>query len=524
MDHCSDYLSVSAQLSEELSEPRPSMAINLPPMAVNVPPSSRFASIDMGTNSFKLLIVQADPSGKFLIIDRVKDRVLLGLNSSRFISKQSQLRSLQCLQNFKQVMESNDVPFQHTRCVATAAVREAENREEFSRMVYENLGFEVDVLSGEEEARLVYLGVLQFLPIFDKQVLTVDIGGGSTEFAIGKQGRVAFGTSLKLGHVKLTQKFASNGEIAEMREFMKLTIEESGLVEKVKDCGFDVAVGSSGTIKSIENAIFNGFGTNLVYNNEVLVKECKKEWGFSRGELEGLVGMLCDDGREGENVKRERFFKRRSQFIVAGAVLLEEIFKALGIEEMEVSKYALGEGIIAETLANVYNGYNLNANARWWSTVHLATRFNGKKRMKSATECARIANNGGHLNGYDAEEVKLIALLTKHHRKKFPKYDHASFMEFSEEVRQKFRILCVIIRLSVILQQSQPVNFWKMECSHSQEGYRLAFTEVGDRSSLPATSQNVAEELGAELRQEQAYFKKVFQQELMIVVLSASES
>ncbi|KAM0994785.1 hypothetical protein FF1_010295 [Malus domestica] len=115
------------------------------------------AAIDMGTNSFKLLIVRAYPDGIFFTIGQFKE------------------------------------PLTPVRCVATAAVREAVNKAEFLECVREEVGLEVDVLPGEEEARLVYLGMAQFLPIYEKLVLGVDIEGGSTEFVIGKEGMSFWG-------------------------------------------------------------------------------------------------------------------------------------------------------------------------------------------------------------------------------------------------------------------------------------------------------------------------------------------
>lgn len=253
------------------------------------------------------------------------------------------------------------------------------------------------MLSGEEEARLVYLGVLQFLPIFGKSALVIDIGGGSTEFVVGKGGKVSFGASLKLGHVSLTEKFVKHGLVGQMREYVRLVIRESGVVEKIKQSGFEMVVGCSGTVRAIEKAVFCGYGKSDVFenNNVVLFGGCKRDWtwGFTRGELRGLVERICEGGDSGEEekVRREGMFKRRSEFIVAGAVLLEEIFEVIGIEELEVSGYALGEGVIAESLAKVYGDYDLNANARWRSVVWLATRFSSKKRMRAAAQCAGIA-------------------------------------------------------------------------------------------------------------------------------------
>ncbi|KAL5783825.1 hypothetical protein ACOSP7_008854 [Xanthoceras sorbifolium] len=550
-----------------------STTTNLP--LSQTPQQTLFASIDIGTNSFKLLIIRAYPTGKFLTITRHKQTVVLGRDLSSSpprISTHSQSRSLESLIAFKTVIDSHRIDRDRTRAVATQAVREAENQREFVELVKEKTGFEVDVLSGEEEAKFVYLGVLQFLPVFEKLVLCVDIGGGSTEFVIGRGGKIVFCVSLKLGHVSLSEKFVTCGggfEVLKMRECVKMVVEGSGLVEKVKRCGFEVAVGSSGTIRAIEKAVFKGYCQSFADNVAVL-GDCKRDWRLSRGELRGVVERLCCGAEEEESVGRERFFKGRSEFIVAGAVLLEEIFGLLGIEEMEVSGYGLGEGVIAERLVKVFDGYDLNANARWRSVVRLATRFSGKKRIKSAAQFASIAKdvfeglrkceeldndqakliaslddkdleyleaacllhniglfickkgyhkqsyriimNGDHLYGYSAEEIKLIALLARHHRKKLPKLGHASLKEFPEE---KFRILCAI---------NEWLNLQEMEFLHSHEGFKLVIREEKDRPFLPGTPQPTAEDICDELRLELEYFKSVFKQELLIVVPSGLDS
>lgn len=361
--------------------------------------SSIFVAIDMGTNSFKMLIVRAYPNGKFFTIDHLKDPIVLGRDdtpaSSPFtLSTDSTSRSIEALQKFQRVLEyhkvSNNIP--HTRCVATSAVREAVNKSEFVELVKEKTGLEVEVLSGEEEARLVYLGMLQFLPISEKQVLGVDIGGGSTEFVIGKRGNVIFSDSLRLGHVILTQRFGKNAEeVVRMREYIRLVIQTSGLIENVKNCGFKVAAGSSGTIREIEKAIFVGhLDARKNFDNLQVPGEWKRDWRLSIRELRIVVERLCSEGEE-EKKWREGFFKRRSEFIVAGAVLLEEIFEALGIEEMEVSGYALAEGAVADSLGKAYNVCDYNVNSRWQFVVQLAARFNSRKRMIDAAQCAGIA-------------------------------------------------------------------------------------------------------------------------------------
>ncbi|XP_062081874.1 uncharacterized protein LOC133788414 [Humulus lupulus] len=316
-------------------------------------PSSLFAAIDMGTNSFKMLVVRAYPDGKFFIIDHRKELVVLGREASSatttstittpfVISVHSELRALDALQKFQRVLKSYGIVYSQTRCVATAAVREAVNKWEFSKNLREKIGLRIDVLPGEEEARLAYLGTLQFFPLYDKLTLCVDIGGGSTEFVVGKQGHVIFAASLNLGHVTLTQKFGERVEkVSKMREYIRLVIGKSGFVENIKRGGFEVAVGSSGTTQAVEKAVFYGYtnGSQVLDHAAVVNGEGKRDWRLNMEDLRSVVKRLCGGGGEEENARREKLFKRRSEFIVAGAVLLKEIFEALGIKKMNVPCY-----------------------------------------------------------------------------------------------------------------------------------------------------------------------------------------
>ncbi|XVF41793.1 hypothetical protein PTKIN_Ptkin01aG0309200 [Pterospermum kingtungense] len=549
------------------------------PMANNL-----FAAVDMGTNAFKLLIVQAHSSGKFVPLLTVKEPVVLGRDSlSSTISAHSQHLSLKSLEKFSKIIQTHHVPSPHTRCVATSAIREAQNKAQFVDSVAETTGFEVEVLSGEQEALFSYLGALQFLPVFDKLVLNVDIGGGSTEFAIGSRGKVDFCLSLKLGHVTLTEQDFGDEEaerILNMREYVRKVVQESGVVEKVKNFGFEVAVGSSGTIRAIEKAVFKGYGLDFA-DKEAFFRACKRDWRFNKEELKSVVERLCKGG-EGQRVKRDGLFKGRSESVVAGGILLEEIFDLIGIEEMLVSDYGLREGVIADTLAKVFDDYDLNANTRFRSLLRLSTRFNGKKKTTSAAETASIAReifeglkkckeldnngvkltvplddkdleyleaacllhniglitgkkgyhkhsyeiimNGNHLHGYSAEEVKLIALLTRHHRKKLPKLDGASFNEFGEEAKQKFNVLCAIIRLAVVLHRNGYISYREMDFSHSHEGFKMVIGGARGQTPLPGVEQRAADNLEVELRHELEYFKKVFKEELFVKAPSFSSN
>ncbi|KAL3627993.1 hypothetical protein CASFOL_028095 [Castilleja foliolosa] len=540
-----------------------STGLPIPPSTTTTRTTSNdlFAAVDLGTNSFKLTVVRADPSsGRFLTLNRLKEPVLLGLDttttsSATTISAPSIDRAISAIRKFQYFLTSQRLRRSQLRLVATSAVREASNNSQFINAVNDSLGLNVEIISGDEEARLIYLGALQFLPVFSSTVLTIDIGGGSTEFTVGYKGNVLFSISLRLGHVILTQQFS---DIAKMRDHIFKELETSGLIEKIKEFKIDIVIGSSGTIKAIEKAVCKGYAHNVVENIGVFDEFLKRNWRFTRDELRCLLERLCDEESEmEEKVKRVDFFKRRAPFILAGSVLLDEILDRLAIEVIEVSGYALGEGMIVEMLGCLFEGFDLNANARWRSIFSLASRFNNKKRMKAATTCLTFAReifeglrksnevlgvlndrdleyldaanllhnigiytgkkgyhkqsyflimNGDHLHGYTKEEIELIAMLVRYHRKKFPKRD--VLRRSGEEVKQKFRILCTILRVACALQQCLPVNFQFMELSHNPEGSNLVL----------CVDEPLAEDLNVLMEKELEHFRMVFKQDLHILV------
>lgn len=169
------------------------------------------AAVDMGTNSFHMVVVRADKQGRFQVMDSEKETVRLGSGSPDLsvITSDAEDRALATLKRFKILAESRNAKM---RVVATSAVREAKNRRTFVRRVHDDVGLQVEVLAGMEEACLIYNGVLEALSVYNKTVLVVDIGGGSTEIILGNAGKPIYATSLKLGHVRQSEQFPSLGE------------------------------------------------------------------------------------------------------------------------------------------------------------------------------------------------------------------------------------------------------------------------------------------------------------------------
>ncbi|CAI5953321.1 unnamed protein product [Closterium sp. NIES-65] len=364
------------------------------------------AAVDMGTNSFHMVVVKADNKGRFEIEDVEKEDVRLGM-------RQAEERALAAVRRLKQIAKTRGAAM---RVVATSAVREARNRRSFVRRVLDTTGIDVEVLSGQEEACLIYLGppsdlkkvltvdiggVIEevadcghwrrvinsythsltfsyslFLPfhhlsppgppsvsqdVYHKTVLTVDIGGGSTEFVIGREGKPLFATSLKLGHIRLTEKFASGGlsksqQILEMRRYVRVLLADSGVLEAVLRRLADL-----------------------------------KDREFTLEELSAVVKKICKAKTPDARAKLPGLPEKRADVILGGAILLEEIFLAMGIEKMRVSPYALREGVIVDTLSRTFTDFSITPDLRRSSVLKMAGKFNTGLRKESAKHCARLA-------------------------------------------------------------------------------------------------------------------------------------
>ena len=177
---------------------------------------SLIAAIDLGSNSFHMVVAKAHV-GEIRILERQGEKVQLaaGIDEQRRLSEESMQRGLDCLKRFAQLI--NGLPLGAVRIVGTNALREARNRGEFIRRAEQILGHPVEVISGREEARLIYLGVSHTLPDNPGRRLVADIGGGSTEFIIGQRFEPMLRESLQLGCVSYTQRYFRDGKITPAR-------------------------------------------------------------------------------------------------------------------------------------------------------------------------------------------------------------------------------------------------------------------------------------------------------------------
>ena len=207
------------------------------------------AALDIGTNSFHLVLARSVGDERFETLTREKEVVRLGHGGGdmKELAPDAIDRGVACLRRMRGIADSYGAT---VRAVATSAVREAANAADFLRRAKEEADFDVEVISGVEEARLIHLGVLQAVPAYDERLLLIDIGGGSTEVLIGQQAEVLAARSFKLGAVRLTDRFFPGGTVSPKalracRQYVRDVL--SHFQREVDQLGFEVAVGSSGT-------------------------------------------------------------------------------------------------------------------------------------------------------------------------------------------------------------------------------------------------------------------------------------
>lgn len=307
----------------------------------------KLAALDIGTNSFHLIVVSVSSSGNFEIIDREREVIRLSEGNTgdiKVIQLQSIERAVAAIDRFNKISKSHNATM---RAIATSAARESSNRDEFIKNIFERTGVKIEVISGLEEARLIFRGIQNAVPVYDKSTLAIDIGGGSTEFILGKEGEIKFADSIKIGAVRLTQKIFPDHIITDQRveTTRKWAKEEiSKIAANLSHSEIEVFVGSSGTINNaglMIEAKQKGFKSDShILNN----------FEFTADELfEIEEEILCKNTLE-ERKAIPGLEEGRADIIPAGIIIISTIFRVLKIKKMIISGYALREGIILDSI------------------------------------------------------------------------------------------------------------------------------------------------------------------------------
>jgi len=459
------------------------------------------AAIDIGTNSFHMVVArvgEVSVAGEFIgpafeVVAREKEMVRLGSGSGdmKELSGDAIERGVVALERLVKIAAIHDAD---VVAVATSAVREAENADVFLDRAREEAGVVVDVISGVEEARLIHLGVLQAVPVFDQRVVVIDIGGGSTEILVGERGETLAAGSLKLGAIRLTRRFFRGerlhpGAVESCRRHVRSVL--APMVRDVERVGYGVAVASSGTAETVASVVNaqRGAAPPRTFNGFVM----------TRDEIGAAVGALIAAGSVEERRSMAGMDPSRADIILAGAIILQSIIDESRIDSLVFSDFALREGLLLDTFRRSVPELDRELQVSSRNSVealmtrldddpahsrhvaHLALQlFDGLKEtlgvdddQRFMLEAAALLSNVGlsishskhHLHsyyiikhadmpGFRERDVELIAQIARYHRKSKPKNSHEAYAALDESEKHIVRSLASILRIAIGLDRS----------------------------------------------------------------------
>lgn len=509
--------------------------------------SLRLAAIDVGSNSVHMVVAQADTDGAITTLWRMKEMVGLGRISfpSRRLSKEAMDRAITALARFKQAAQQRQC--EKIIAVATSAIREAENGGDFIQRVKQELGLYVRVISAREEARLIYLAARHATRMGDRPHLVIDIGGGSVEFIVGDEHRAVMLESRKLGASRMTAQFIKSDPISaeDQKKLLKHYDEIlSPLSEAILSHKPIKTLGTSGTLESIAAMCGSPVTSNGHGETSAVIE---------RAKFEDILAKLLKSDTKDRSGMRGLDDQRRDQ-ILAGAMLVNELFKRLHLRRIEICGAALREGILLDYLARHLPEMTIRREVpdpRRRSVIDLARRCDWHKTHSEhvAKLCLElyddlrqlhglggierelieygallhdigwhIGRNGHHkhsmyliangdLKNFTEEEITVIANIARYHRKAEPKKSHDSYTSLSSWGRRVVDVGASLLRLADGLDRSHVGAITKLQCRIREDRVKCL---------LSARSDAELEIWGA--RRKMGLFEKVFGRKIKFVL------
>ena len=507
------------------------------------------AAIDIGTNSIKLLVANLEDDGSLEVLSREKAMVRLGSETLRTgkLSKEAIEAGASTVEHLIKLAESSGAEV--VRAVATCAVRESSNSQEFVDAVVRRTGVRVEVISGEEEARLINLGLRSEFPASQDPLFLIDIGGGSTEIVISDGSRVLLTESLPVGVVRLADRFArSDPPSGRDRKAMKKAIRAVArrAVDAVRKKGFQTCVGSSGTIQSL----------SLVHEAAILGRE-PSPTGHRTLTRKGLkrVNRLLRRTSDKEKLRVPGLDPRRRDIAVPGGILLSWLLKRTGADAIVVGERGLREGLLLDFVAR-HGEAKLapNRDMRARSVDRLLRR--GNAEVLHAAHVARLALEifdqthalhqltarerewlqygallhdvgcyvgyakhqrhsyylitHGDLTGFSAEEIEVIASLARYHKGGRPRDTHDNWRRLDPYLRPVVEKLAGILRIADGLDRS-----------HRQLVTAVSCRTRGRKVELEAGARGDCEPELSAARKKANLFERVFDRSVLLKAVPA---
>jgi exopolyphosphatase/guanosine-5'-triphosphate,3'-diphosphate pyrophosphatase len=480
----------------------------------------RLAAIDIGTNSVHMIVVRVRPDFSFEIVDREKEMVRLGAGGldGKQLTPEAMNAALQALSKFARLAQSHHVD--EVLAVATSATREAENGGAFLRAIERKTGIRARLITGTEEARLIHLAAVYGVDT-PKPAVVIDIGGGSVEITLGSGREVEFARSFKIGVIRLTERFVDSDPISsrDERKMAKFIGEHvDRYIEHIVEKGYDRVIGTSGTILSlgiVATAIDRGTVPQEVRNLRVPAKSLRRL-------RKDTVEMDLE-----ERMHLPGLDPRRADLMVAGTVLLDTLLKRLEADEITLCDLALREGVLLDYIHRHRRDIariDKYPDVRRRSVIELAERcaweadhsrqvaalsltmFDFTKKIHGLGDRERewldyagllhdIGNHisyekhhrhsyyltkNGDLRGFEPEEIAIIALVTRYHRRATPNKDHEGMGELTRHQRKAVEVLSAFLRLAETLDRSRHGVIRGLEMRERLGELRIRVHAVGD--------------------------------------------
>lgn len=451
----------------------------MPPQdPTGAPTHETVAAVDLGSNSFHMVVAQ-HVDGRLVVLDRLRERVALaeGLDEAKRLREKVADRALACLERFGQRLR--DYPPGSVRAVGTSALRQAKNAGTFLAKARDVLGHSIEVVSGREEARLIYLGVAHASAGLPQRRLVIDIGGGSTECILGEGFEALRTDSLHMGCVNYSLRFFEDGVIR--RERLKeaelaAALEFSTIARTYKNLGWDVCVGSSGTILGIESTLHANRWS---------------EHHIDRDGLKQLARAMIDRGHR-DRLDLAGLPADRAGVLAGGFAILRAAFKSFQITSMQTSQGAMREGLLFDLLGRIHHSdvrdetirrtmqrYAIDVEqagrvertALWlferaageWGLVaedakHLLSWSARLHELGLFVNWSGFHKHGAYLvehmelPGFSRQDQEMIAVLVGSHRRKLATAAFENLTPLRAALALK---LCVLLRLSARLHRSR---------------------------------------------------------------------
>ena len=474
----------------------------------------RLAAIDIGTNSVHMLVVRVREDLSFEVIDREKAMVRLGAGGldGKALTAEAMSAALQALAKFKRLAQARQVDA--VLAAATSATREARNGGEFLSRIEQETGIRARVITGADEARLIHQAAVYGVDVGSGRAVVIDIGGGSVEITLGTAKNTQLARSFKLGVIRLTERFVRSDPLSnrdERRMVQHIHDEIDRYCAQITAAGFDRVIGTSGTILSlgvVASTMSRGTLPSELRNLRIAAKQIRRVRKTSvRLDLEQRLLLPGLD-------------PRRADLMVAGTVLLDTILRRLGAEDLTLCDLALREGLVLEYVRRNkrrIERVDTIPDVRRRSTIELAERCNFDAphaqhiarlalalfdqtrsihgmtdREREWLEFASLLHDigalisfvrhhrhsyylikNGDLRGFQPDEIEVIALVARYHRRGTPKSSHDEYAGLPSALRRTVRILASILRVAESLDRSHGQVISGLELHDGPEAFSL---------------------------------------------------